>query len=222
MAAATLRSSLLWVVIAVVLSAPLVAAGNFPNDKPLPDTLGKPEAKAQASAPTAAADAAEPIGKLLVGLGLFAVIFGGLVWLARRNPGLRRYLGTGGPLRILSRVHLGSRQQVFLVRVGERVLVIGGGQNLTTLSEIRDPGEVARLTAETSGGAGKDFKQALRAGIAEAERELADRPVAPSDRYKPTTDVLDRAIAGVSGAAREKLAAIRAELERMTAEAQRT
>ncbi|MCC6572418.1 MAG: flagellar biosynthetic protein FliO [Planctomycetes bacterium] len=219
-----LRTALLLVMIAAVLCAPAFAAGSFPDNKPLPEPISaKAETKTQASTPAPAeTSAVEPVGKLLVGLGVFALIFFGLVWLVRRNPGLRRYLGTGGPLRILSRVHLGSRQQVYLIRVGERLIVVGGGQNLTTLSEIRDPAEVARLTAETSSPAGKEFKQALRASIADAEREPADRPVAPSDRFKPTTDVLDRALVGVSGAAREKLAAIRAELERMTAEAQRT
>lgn len=50
-----------------------------------------------------------------------------------RKPGRRR----AGPLELLDRLHLEGRRVVYLVRAGERVLVVGGSEaGLTRLGEL--------------------------------------------------------------------------------------
>ncbi|MCR4316253.1 MAG: flagellar biosynthetic protein FliO [Planctomycetes bacterium] len=89
---------------------------------------------------------------LLVG-GLF-IGFILLLWLFKRYvPGAQQMFAS--PLvKVIGRNYLGAKQQIFLVRVGtRRILVVGvSGNEVRTLSEITDPEEVALLagTAERS------------------------------------------------------------------------
>lgn len=55
-------------------------------------------------------------------------VFAGALWLA--TVGLRRVGATreGGPLEILARRSLDTRRSIWLVRVGKRVLVVGGSE----------------------------------------------------------------------------------------------
>lgn len=53
-----------------------------------------------------------------------------------------------GPLRVVARAALAGRYQLFLVRLGERLVLVGASpQQLTTLSEVTDPAECDRLLA---------------------------------------------------------------------------
>ena len=70
-----------------------------------------------------------------------------LRWVARRG-----FLGAAGSgrVRVLERVALDARRAVFLVKVGERVLLLGAGDAaLTVLAELRED-EVP--PAATTGG----------------------------------------------------------------------
>lgn len=76
----------------------------------------------------------------------------GLVLLARwlfRSAGGRGVVSAGGktgPMQVLARAGLAGRHQMFLVRLGERLVLVGASpQQLTTLSEITDPAERDRL-----------------------------------------------------------------------------
>lgn len=83
---------------------------------------------------------------VLESLGTIAV-FGGALWLA--TVGLRRLSGERprGPLEILARQQLDGRRAIYLVRVGQRVLVVGASDGAltrlgsTTLDAVR--GELA-------------------------------------------------------------------------------
>jgi flagellar biogenesis protein FliO len=105
-------------------------------------------------------------------LALAAVV--GLVLLARwlfrgaagraalpgRRPGKRQ-----DPLQVVARRGLSSRHQLFLVRLGERLVLVGAGpQGLATLSEVTDPAERDRLlealgAAPRAENSTKDAKQ---------------------------------------------------------------
>jgi flagellar biogenesis protein FliO len=83
-------------------------------------------------------------------LALAAVV--GLVLLARWL--FRGAAGRGGrpagrrasPLQVVARTGLSGRHQLFLVRLGERLVLVGAGpQGLATLSEVTDPAERDRL-----------------------------------------------------------------------------
>jgi len=104
------------------------------------------------------------------GPGALAVLFG-LFWKLALVTGLiiltvwalRRLLKTGGiPLaaqgavRVLSVTHLDTRRSVYLLEVGDRLLVVGGGgESLNLLTEITSPvekGEIREKLRESEGG----------------------------------------------------------------------
>ena len=54
----------------------------------------------------------------------------------------------GGAIQVVARASLGPREQLSLVRVGERLVLVGSGPGgMTPLTEVDDPDEVASLLA---------------------------------------------------------------------------
>jgi flagellar biogenesis protein FliO len=88
-----------------------------------------------------------------LGIGLAGMMaVGGLaLWWGSSNPRLRKLIAAFGPLKLISRMRLGVRHEVILLKVGERVLLVGAGPHgLNTLAEFTDPAEIARLTENPS------------------------------------------------------------------------
>ena len=104
------------------------------------------------------------------GPGTIAVLFG-LFWKLALVTGLiiltiwalKRLLKTGGiPLaaqgavKVVSVTHLDTRRSVFLLEVGDRMLVVGGGvESLNLLAEITSPveqGQIREKLRESEGG----------------------------------------------------------------------
>ncbi len=82
-----------------------------------------------------------------VGITAALAVFGG-VSLASKRFGLKLGLpGDSGPLRVVGQTRLSPKQSVYLVRVGDRVLILGTGPGgpPTPLGEVSDPAELARL-----------------------------------------------------------------------------
>jgi flagellar biogenesis protein FliO len=74
---------------------------------------------------------------------------------------LRRLAGTvgmrrsGQPIEVLARATIGSRQQVALVRLGRRLVLVGSGPSgMSPLAEVSDPAEVADLLEQVRCGGG--------------------------------------------------------------------
>jgi flagellar biogenesis protein FliO len=85
-------------------------------------------------------------------LGALAVVLGlifALRWLLRRSMNPASLPGVTNTVQVLTRSPLSPRQQLLLVRVGRRLLVVSdcNGQ-LNSLSEISDPDEVAALVGQ--------------------------------------------------------------------------
>lgn len=80
-------------------------------------------------------------------LALVVVLIWVTVWL------LRRFLGAGtaapvagGPIRVLAVRHLDARHAVWIIEIGERLLVVGGGGGaVSPLAEITSPVERAAI-----------------------------------------------------------------------------
>lgn len=90
-----------------------------------------------------AVDAAQNLGRMLLGLGVVIVLVFALAWVARRASVLR-FLGAagGGPIAVVGQLSLGARERLLLVEVdGQRML----------LGVV--PGAITRLD---SGGPGAD------------------------------------------------------------------
>ena len=87
----------------------------------------------------------------------------GLIFLVRYV--LRRLGGLAKPgrkstaMEVLARQSLSGRHQLYLVRVGRRVLLIGAGtEGLSTLAEVRDDAEARQLLRQLAGGDSDDAK----------------------------------------------------------------
>jgi flagellar protein FliO/FliZ len=98
-----------------------------------------------------------PLGKVLLDLFLKLVVVLGIAWVAIYI--LSKFKGTGGPLpgarkghmKVLESVNLGPNRSVHLVRVGEKVLVVGSTpEQVNTLGEIDDPALRDELLHERS------------------------------------------------------------------------
>lgn len=110
------------------------------------------------------------------GPGTIAVLFG-LFWKLALVTGLiivtvwalRRLLKTGGiPLvaqgavKVLSVTHLDTRRSIYLLEVGDRLLVVGGGgESLNLLAEITSPVEKGQVREHLREGEGGKFTSYL-------------------------------------------------------------
>ena len=75
--------------------------------------------------------------------------------LLRRLAGGAASPGRGVPIEVLARANLSARQQLSLVRLGRRLVLVGSGPTgIRPLAEVTDPDEVAELLGELRGGRG--------------------------------------------------------------------
>jgi flagellar biogenesis protein FliO len=114
----------------------------------------------------------------------------GARWLILRYG---RQGGVGGthaaPMQVLARAGIDHRQQLLLVRLGERLLLVGSASgSLSTLSEITDAEEVDRLTRQARKRGG--FGALLR----KKESEMNDA----SERQSPDVERLKRRLNGAT------------------------
>lgn len=108
-----------------------------------------------------------------------------VVIVVRRSPRLRNLVG-GGPIKVLSRAYLGPRQAVVLVKVGDRVVLVGQTpESMHPLTEFSDSGEVQRLLDQVeetrSDSMSNTFRDVLRASTpgARARRKAENAGAAP-------------------------------------------
>jgi flagellar biogenesis protein FliO len=98
---------------------------------------------ARTASPTAGRAALTTLTSLAVVVGLFLL----LVWLQRRTGAGRGLTLPGEVLETLGRVRLNGRQEMHLVRVGNKLLLLAvTAQGAETLTEITDPREIDRLS----------------------------------------------------------------------------
>ena len=89
----------------------------------------------------------------LAALGIVIALIFLTRWVLRRISGVRRLGEAGNVLQVLATVSLSPRQQMFLVRMGGRVVLLGSGPGgLARLAEVTDPDEVAQLLETASEG----------------------------------------------------------------------
>lgn len=110
----------------------------------------------------------------------------GLLWVAKRLGPARR----GGPLRLEGELALGARRSVYLIRVGEKVFLVGASEaGLAPLGELdgatvprRDePGETADFATflqrlgKTGGPSKSRGEEAPRTNGTASEKPIDDR-----------------------------------------------
>lgn len=205
-----LRLAVAALLVACVGATPALAEDKFADDKALPTELTSGAAAIERAGEPAADDTdwLGAAGRGAVGLLIVAALAAAGIWWVRRNPSMRRYFGGSGVMKVLSRLYLGSRTQVLLLKVGDRLLVVGTGpEGMRTLGEITSPDEVSRLVAEVDGGKEESSKASFRDALKET-LTAAEKATLP--RRAPETP-----LPGGPGA--KRLAEIRAELERLSA-----
>ncbi len=109
-------------------------------------TAGPSTQKAAARAPAAGGF---EVGRVATALAVVVILILLLRWIAKRFFGVAGVQRSSRAVQVLSRSPLSPRQQLVLLRVGRRLLVVadGGGQ-MNTLSEITDADEVAALLGQ--------------------------------------------------------------------------
>ena len=114
---------------------------------------------------------------MAVVLGLIVVLRYAAGWLV---PHARP--GGGRGVRVLGRTPLGPRQQVLLVHVGRRVLVIGDSAGtLSPLANIDEPDEVAELLGQAAATSPTTVQGKFRAMFGRAETEFDPEQMTAAD-----------------------------------------
>ncbi|MEO0587238.1 MAG: flagellar biosynthetic protein FliO [Planctomycetota bacterium] len=156
------------------------------------------------------------LSALGVVIGLVFVARWVLVRMKGGTPTARASASASSAVEVLTRVPIGNRQRVLLLRVGGRIVVVGdSGGTLSTLAEVADEEEVAGLLSAVSGesahGVSNGFRDVYRklSGGDEGAAEMpqADRPVAavaeeaPGEAHTEVRQLLSRVRSTAAGLA---------------------
>jgi flagellar biogenesis protein FliO len=119
------------------------------DEKPPTASLPRPDLSARVAAPSRSklggSHSESNVGWWLNPVGIVAAlaVFGGLSLASKRFLPNRET----GPIQVVGRSSLSTKHSVYLLRVGDRVLIVGTGPQgaPSTLGEVTDPAELARL-----------------------------------------------------------------------------
>jgi flagellar biosynthetic protein FliO len=118
--------------------------------------------------PTAGRAVTTVTTSLAVVLGVFAL----LAWLARKANAKGRAMLPGNVLETLGRARLNARQEMHLVRVGNKLILLAvTPTSAETLTEITDPAEIDRL----AGICRQDQADSITASFREVLSQYASR-----------------------------------------------
>jgi len=126
-----------------------------------------------------------PLTGLLQTLGALALVVA-LIFLARyllkRFGGAGRSPGRNEAIEVVARTAVAPRQQLMLVRLGERLVLVGtAGGGFSALCEITDPQEVAKLLKTAA-----ESRQGAFAGVFKRKSEELARTVGTTEEARPT------------------------------------
>jgi flagellar biogenesis protein FliO len=175
---------------------PAIASGSAFDTQPIRRESQPPTTQAaatrDASLPAAAFDTTRVLVALAAVLGL---IFLARLLMKKLFPSVAAGRA-GTAVRVLSRAPLSPKQQVLLLQVGRRVLVVGDcGTQMNSLAEITDGEEIASLLVELESQ--KSSASAARFGslFGRARESFEEPDQAPEEESPP----LDLGLAGAHG-----------------------
>jgi flagellar biogenesis protein FliO len=101
--------------------------------------------------------------RLVFSLGLTVGLIIAVIWclkLAREKWGWNNRTEEGKPIRVLTSTYLSPRKAIYLVEVGNRILVVGSGNDeICCLDVIEDPGEIEILRQAAQQNFARIFNQ---------------------------------------------------------------
>jgi flagellar biogenesis protein FliO len=128
------------------------AVEDLSRNVPLPSRRNAPATQAALAGATAGGTG-DPLDMRRLGVAL-AIVLGAMylthqVWKRLGMPGSANR--NAGSLQVISRLNLAPKQQLVLLRVGRRVVLIGNcGTQMNALCEITDPDEAAGLLGQAA------------------------------------------------------------------------
>lgn len=159
--------------------------------------------------------------RLGASLGIVLLLVVGIAWGYRRLVGGAPAAKPSSAVRVLSRTVLAPRQQVLLLQVGRRVIVVGdSGGHFAALSEIRDTEEVTELLASSLGNeeAGEFARvfgqQQSRLDDLEATEHRDPSPSLPREPDGRSVEPIPETIRGEIGSLLARVRALSGQLKR--------
>ena len=120
-----------------------------------------------------------------VSLGLVLVLFLGVAWFVKRAQPQSHAMLPTGVVEVLGRVTISQKQQLQLVRMGPKLLLVSStGSGMQTLGEISDPAQVEQMVAMCQANRAGGIAQSFRQVMGQFENEnvqgfLGDQQAAP-------------------------------------------
>jgi flagellar biogenesis protein FliO len=132
---------------------------------------------------------------LALAIVLLAIFVSHRVWKKLGLPG-----GSGrlsGALQVVSRLSVAPKQQILLVRVGKRLVLVGNsGTQMNPLCEIGDPDEAAALLGEVASQRDESASVAFNAVLGGEEKRFEEESIAAASSGDEETEAEeDEAIA---------------------------
>ena len=164
------------VVVATLSVLPMAAfaqtsQASQPSDRFSAEPLTNPREAAAGTSSNAGPSAS----RVVVSLCVVAVLIVGLGWAYKRMFAAQQHKA-GGAVSLVSRTMLTPKHQVFVLRVGHRLIVVGdSGHGMNRLGEITDAAEMTAVLGEAGGAE----MQKLRGGAFAATLEDFDRRPLP-------------------------------------------
>jgi flagellar protein FliO/FliZ len=184
-----LRSLLLWPALVLMLLPAAAPAQALPPARTSPEVQPIPlrrSAPASQPARTAPASGGLETWRLLLALGVVLGLIFVLRWLGRRFAGHAGGRGSRA-IHIVSRSTINPRQQLMLVQIGRRLVLIGNcGTSLSPLCQIDDPDEIAQVLGQVQQEKSESITRAF-SGLFRREEEKYDAPK-PSSRPDAAED----------------------------------
>ena len=138
-----------------------------PSRKYEPIPLRQPDEPVDQSSPGFTFKAPEGVVRnTAVSLGLVLVLFLGVAWFVKRAQPQSHAMLPTGVVEVLGRVPISQKQQLQLVRMGPKLLLVSStGSGMQTLGEISDPAHVEQMVAmcqaNRAGGIAQSFRQVM-------------------------------------------------------------
>ena len=174
-----------WVVAAVVaLLSVWPAATLSQTSQPSDRFSAQPLTNARDAAAGKPPNTGPSASRVVVSLCVVAVLIVAVGWAYKRMFAAQQQQAGGG-VSLVSRTMLTPKHQVFVLRVGHRLIVVGdSGHGMNRLGEITDPAEMTAVLGEAGGAE----MQRLRGGAFAATLDDFDRRPLPDGDGEPAAE----------------------------------